>query len=780
MSATSTAQTFTVIKSFGILTNVSGVRPFAPLVQGPDGTLYGTTYEGEGDIHGTVFKLWPDGSNFTVLKWFTNSVEGANPHAALTLSGNVLYGTTQNGGASGVGAVFKVNTDGAGFAVIKHFSALSYSPSKQTDTNGDGAYPLGSVALSGNVLYGTASEGGFSNYGTVFKVSTDGSDFTVLMHFGVFSNGIVPKAGLILSGNTLYGTTSSGGRLGGGTIFKLKTDGSNYVVTTAFHDLSGGSPAVNGEGACPADLVLAGSTLFGTTQCGGSSGYGTVFAVGTDGTGLTVVKTFTGKPDGASPSPSLVLSSGTLYGTTQSGGTSNRGTVFKLNTDSNGFAVLKNFAGADGATPSAGLAISGSTLYGTTYDGGAMNMGTLFNVNTDGSEYAVLKHFASSGDAANPHASVTLSGNTLYGTTYNGGTWDKGTVFRIETDGTGYSVIKPFTGSDGANPPAEVTLVGSFLYGTTHFGGCCGNGTVFGVNTDGTGFNVVRHFSASDGAGPEAGLTSSGGALYGTTVSGTLFEIDTAFRTLYGLKNPDATLTLSDGTIYGTEQGYGFSDYGDVFKLNTNGTGFTYLMRFGRTNGWRPRTLTLSGGTLFGTTYHGGDYNYGTVFKVNTNGTGFAVLKHFTGTDGAWPEAGLTLFGGKLYGTTSVGGSSNYGTVFRINTDGTGYRVLKHFTGPDGRGPFSSLTPSGTALFGTTEGGGSSGVGSGTVFKLDLAIPVTIRSQSNAVVLTWADAAFTLQAGPTVMGIYTNIPGATSPYTNVISGNQRFFRLVEN
>ena len=120
--ATATAQTFTTLKSFGILTNVTGRNPHSQLVQAPDGTLYGTASEGEGNVYGTVFELQPDGSGFTVLKWFTNSAEGANPRAGLTLTGSTLYGTSDAGGNSGSGTVFKLNTDGTGYTVLKHFT----------------------------------------------------------------------------------------------------------------------------------------------------------------------------------------------------------------------------------------------------------------------------------------------------------------------------------------------------------------------------------------------------------------------------------------------------------------------------------------------------------------------------------------------------------------------------------------------------------------------------------------------------------------------------------
>src|SRR5258708_36487135 len=117
-----TAQTFTTIKSFGILTNIAGFNPQSTLVQGPDGTLYGTATYGEASVAGTVFKMQPDGSGFTVLKWFTNSIEGTNPYPGLAVSGSVLYGTTAHGGISNYGTVFKVSTDGTGYNVLKHFS----------------------------------------------------------------------------------------------------------------------------------------------------------------------------------------------------------------------------------------------------------------------------------------------------------------------------------------------------------------------------------------------------------------------------------------------------------------------------------------------------------------------------------------------------------------------------------------------------------------------------------------------------------------------------------
>lgn len=363
---------------------------------------------------------------YKILHTFTGGEGGANPYGGLALSGTTLYGTTTSGGSYGYGTVFKVNTDGAGFAVLHNF------------TGGDGSGSEAALVLSGSTLYGTSPF--TSNYfgGTVFKLNTDGSGFIMLKQYNG-SGGAVPTGGLLLSGTTLYGTTEystvvRGGAGGDGTVFKMNTDGGNYTVLWNFS-------GTNGSGPCAA-LLLDGSTLYGTTWGGGSfPGYncGTVFKVNTDGTGFMLLKSFT-VTNGDVCFGSLVLSNTTLYGTTLMGGEVpggglGGGTVFKLNTDGSSFALLKTFNGNDGADPYAGLVLSGTVLYGTTACSTndiliQTGYGTVFSINTDGGGYAVLKQFDGS-DGAHPYAGLTLSGTTLYGTTYYGGVSNYGVIFAI-------------------------------------------------------------------------------------------------------------------------------------------------------------------------------------------------------------------------------------------------------------------------------------------------------------------------------------------------------------
>jgi uncharacterized repeat protein (TIGR03803 family) len=402
----------------------------------------------------------------------TNSYDGAGPRAALVLSGNTLYGTTaEHSGALGgaCGTVFKVNTDGKGFAVLHFFPPVAYT----NPTNRDGACPAGGLVLSGDALYGTAEQGGTGGSGTVFKMNIEGTGFAVLHSFTaeqfpprpVNYDGARPMARLALSGNTLYGTAKRGGD-NEGTVFKITTDGTAFSTLHTFTELS--RDLTNWEGAFPeTELLVSGKTAYGTAGSGGPGRGGTVFKLNTDGTGFTVLHSFTvlngpstynnhGGPcnaEGAYPGAGLVLSEGTLYGTAHSGGRAGYGTVFKLNTDGTSFTVLHSFTAHDGSDANnlnsdgehpRGLLLSGNTLYGIASANGRDGWGTLFRVNTDGTGFEVLHSF-SVGDGCGPQGTLVLSGNTLYGTANSGGGQGGGTVFKLNTDGTGFTVLHHFT-----------------------------------------------------------------------------------------------------------------------------------------------------------------------------------------------------------------------------------------------------------------------------------------------------------------------------------------------
>jgi hypothetical protein len=167
-------------------------------------------------------------------------------------------------------------------------------------------------------------------------------------------------------------------------------------------------------------------------------------------------------------------------------GPSGGGNLFKVNTDGTGFAVLRAFNREDGNYPYGGLVLSGATLYGTTEMGGGS--GNVFRINMDGSGFAVLKDFGASAEGIYPVGDLVLSGATLYGTTSGGGLLPgggvspNGTLFKIGVDGTGFAVLKNFTGADGSSPGGGLAVAGGRLFGVTREGGAYGNGVLFALS----------------------------------------------------------------------------------------------------------------------------------------------------------------------------------------------------------------------------------------------------------------------------------------------------------
>jgi uncharacterized repeat protein (TIGR03803 family) len=384
---------------------------------------------------------------------------------------------------AGLGLISADSVTAQTFTVLHSFTATSTNSLVQY-TNSDGANPYGGLVLSGNTLYGTAEAGGTNGFGTVFAVNIDGNSFTTLHNF-TGGDGANPPVGLVLSGSTLYGTAYTGGDVNAGTVFAVNTDGSSFTRYHSFGGTDGGYPQ--------AGLALSGNTLYGSTTTG--AGSGTLFAIYTNGTSFGVFYTFsfvdsTGRNfDGASPEGRLiVMDNGTVFGTASTGG-AGQGTVFGLDPGGTGWWQPFDFYGI-GEYPKAGLALSSNTLYGTSSGPPYGVGGTIFAINTDGSNPRTLHGFTGGSDGGTPLGSLILLGNTLYGTTSAGGSSGNGTVFQINIDGSRFITLysfsavsgSPATNSDGANPRAELVLSGDIVYGTTSAGGSGGNGTIFALS----------------------------------------------------------------------------------------------------------------------------------------------------------------------------------------------------------------------------------------------------------------------------------------------------------
>jgi uncharacterized repeat protein (TIGR03803 family) len=362
------AQSLSVLHQF-TAANDDGASPYSELTLGADGVLYGTTWGGGTNAAGTIFRINTNGSGFALLHHFGNDDDGSSPFdGVIQAADGFLYGTTYYGGTNENGTVFKINTNGSAYSVIYRFTN---SP--------DGANPYGGLVQGPDgSLYGTTTAGG-SGPGIVFKISTDGSHFAVLHSFTNFTDATIPYGRLVQASNgILYGTTLQGGPNILGAVFQINTNGLNYSILHGFGGPSDGFATQSGL------LLGKDGWLYGTTISGGAAGFGTVFKLSTNGVTYATLRSFTNSPDGANSYARVAQGSdGFLYGTTSSGGNTNTGTIFRMNTNGANYSVLYRFNGnGDGQNPRAGLFTPGNgVFYGTALIGGATNVagfGTLF------------------------------------------------------------------------------------------------------------------------------------------------------------------------------------------------------------------------------------------------------------------------------------------------------------------------------------------------------------------------------------------------------------------
>lgn len=371
---------------------------------------------------------------------------------------------------------------------------------------------------------GPLKDGCTEGCGTVFSVDLKTGTETVLYSFSPkgHKDGTDPLSALVAIGsNALYGTAQFRGAYEAGTVFAIdRKSGAETIVHTFTGGADGNSP--------DAGLVQLGGLLYGTTELGGAescgrSGCGTVYSIDPDTGNETVVYSFgSNATDGNSPMDELTGVGGRLYGTTYFGGSASCrcGTVFEFDPANGSEKVLYSFGnGNDGANPVSGLTNLGGTLYGTTWEGGKYNGGTVFSLNPATGDETVLHAFQGSGDGFGPLAAPVPAGGTLYGTTCEGGANDDGSVYSVDPDTGSVTVLHSFQNSDGNCPSGGLIEVGSTLYGTTQTGGPSGAGIVFSITTSGVE-TTVYNFNRRDGRDPVASLRLVAGKLYGTTAAG--------------------------------------------------------------------------------------------------------------------------------------------------------------------------------------------------------------------------------------------------------------------
>ena len=391
LTVSAQAQTYNVVHSF---TGPDGAAPNAGLTMDRAGNLYGTTTQG-GNGHGTVFKLAREGSSWILTKLYSfgGGSDGATPYARVILgSDGTLYGTTAGGGggacSGGCGTVFHLRPS----PVVCRSIACPWTETILYRFTGgsDGAAPLfGDLVFdqAGN-LYGTAAAGGITSgncspvggCGVVFELTPThgGWTETVLHSFNLDgSDGYYPNSGVIFdSSGNLYGTTVYGGADNAGAVYELTHSGSGWVESILYSSGTEGDLPVGG-------LVMdRAGNLYGSTALGGSYGDGTIFELAPSGGNwtFTLLHTFTGD---VGPEDSLTMdAAGNLYGTTFTDGLYDAGSVFKLMPGSGGWTYVDLYDFHDAGTLPSGNVIldSSGNLYGTAQDGGSGRAGVVWEI----------------------------------------------------------------------------------------------------------------------------------------------------------------------------------------------------------------------------------------------------------------------------------------------------------------------------------------------------------------------------------------------------------------
>jgi uncharacterized repeat protein (TIGR03803 family) len=595
----SAAGSFATLAAFD---GYQGASPEAAPTQGADGNFYGTTQYGGANNVGAVYR-------FSINSPLQITTQPENQLAYL--GDTVLFGVATYGGLP-VSYQWRFNgtnlTDGGNIAG-SHARTLTLTNATIADVgfysvvaaNTYGAVtsapallqievsppfittqPVSQTALAGDtVLFSVEADGDmpfayqWQKNGTNL---TDGGNIAGSLTGSLMLSGVTANDGgtySVLVSDDLYWVESSDALL---TVVPVVQPGFTLSTLRSF---TGGSDGANLNG------LVQGTNgyLYGTAQGGGTSGYGTVFRMATNGSFSTLVQF--NQVNGALPYAGLVQGKdGNFYGTTLAGGPGYSGSIFKM-TPAGSIVNLYSFTGgSDGQYPVAGL-IQGTdgNFYGITYYGGAFGYGNVFRMAPNGT-LTSLYSFTGGNDGMNPWAGLVqgTDGN-FYGTTESGGANGFGAAFRLTTNGT-LATLVGFGLTNGANPMGNLVqgADGSF-YGTTENGGTNGDGTVFKMATNGA-LTTLFQFDGDNGAYPSAGLT------WGT-----------------------------DGCFYGTTYEDGLGGYGTVFRITSNGT-LTTLVWFNWSNGANPEAplIQAADGSFYGTTKNGGASGSGTVFRFTVPG----------------------------------------------------------------------------------------------------------------------------------------------------------------
>ncbi|WP_370087979.1 choice-of-anchor tandem repeat GloVer-containing protein [Ekhidna sp.] len=558
-----------------------------------EGKFFGVTTKGGSNDFGTLFQYDPSESSFSILHQF----EGGNPMKELTYLDGKLYGIKSSVFSASFRGFYRVNVDGTDFEMTSTLLVGNQEPNGLIHHNGK--------------LWGTSKLGGSGNDGTIFKLNPDGTDFEFVYEFDEVS-GKSPAGRLLIQDNSLLGITTRGGENDRGVIYSIDPETSSF---SKLHDLSDQIGSLPHSGLSAFDSKLFCLTSFGGSienRDNGFIGYGSVITMDLDGNNLEKKYTFGTNKNGSYPLTPLLDLDDWIYGATSEGGIEGNGTIYKIKKDGSHFSTIHSFENFNGRFPLGNLVLYNERLFGITKYGGDHDGGVIYSINKDGSDFNIIFHFEPNTSGIQP-STISLIDGQFWGTvTRLSDEIANSLIFRLNADGTEFQHVYSFSDGLRAQNNGNLIIANSKIWGkidAEQIDFDFGPGILFSINSEGGDFHKERDFTTYDG------------------------------------RIPEGNLLLHEDEVWG-------------------------ITKYGGSNGneWP-------------------DDDQGVVYKINTDGTGFTLLHSFIEASGMNPVSGLKLLDNKMWGVTERGGENGLGVIYSISLDGYLYNNEVLFTEKIGNGP---------------------------------------------------------------------------------------------
>ena len=490
----------------------SGNRPKGSLTF-YNGKFYGMTQNGGSTSDGVIFE-WDPLTNIYIKKMDFDSYQGSNPYGSLTLNDGKFYGMTISGGLYDDGVIFE-------------WDPLTNVYSKKIDFDGisKGGTPYGDLTLLNGEFYGMTCNGGSNDKGVFFKWDLATNSFSKLSDFDGESHGSNPWGTVIAHYGKLYGMTFTGGKVNSGVLFEWDTASSNLTKKADFSMSEFG-------GIVYGSLTLYNGRFYGMTYEGGSNGKGVIFEWNPLTSSFLKKAEFNGTGNGANPYGSLMVANGKFYGMTYAGGEFNQGVIFEWDPATNFIIKRIDFDGTDkGSNPYGSLVFNNGLFYGMTSKGGAYDKGVIFEWNPIVNVFNKKVDFNTTTTGSNPHSELCMFNGKFYGMTRSGGVNNVGVIFEWDPVSNTFNKKIDFnTYPKGANPGGSLTMLNGKLYGSTYYGGSQNKGVIFEWDPSTNLFIKRIDLNWENGAYPKGSLTLNNGNFYGLTEQGANFAVGVIFE----------------------------------------------------------------------------------------------------------------------------------------------------------------------------------------------------------------------------------------------------------